>query len=51
MYSLEKALGGELAEVASDGVFGDVEFAAEVLGDDRAGFAEGVENVFAAVTG
>jgi len=49
--TLEKALGGKLAEIAADGVFGDVELGAQVFGDDRAGFAECVEDVFLAVAG
>lgn len=51
MDALEEAFSGKLAQIAADGVFGEVEFGAQVFGDDRAGFAEGSEDVFSAMAG
>ena len=51
VYALEQSFCCELAQIAADGVFGDIEFVAEVFGDDRAGFAKGFEKVFTAMAG
>jgi hypothetical protein len=51
MNTLQQAFGGELAQIAADGVFGDAEFVAEILGDDGAGLAEGIEEVLSAMAG
>ena len=51
MNALEKAFRGELAEIAADGVLGEVKFGAEIFGDDRSGFPEGVQDMFATVAG
>jgi hypothetical protein len=49
--ALEEAFSGEFAQIAADGVFGDVKFAAQIFGDDSARFAKGFEDVFTAVAG
>jgi len=49
--ALKETFSGELAQVAPDGVFGNVEFAAQIFRNDLTRFAEGLEDVFSTVAG
>ena len=51
MDPLEQPFGGEFAQIAADGVFGDAEFVAQILCDDCAGLTKGFEDVFSAMAG
>ena len=51
MDAVQPALGGELAQVAPDGVLGEVELGGELLGDDPALGPEGGEDQVLALGG